>query len=98
MKGVTKVIALSFIIISLFCVQLQPQNKENAGKSFGNVPIDSLTRIKLHVKQDSMYKAYLKSKNSKLGKVATIPNWRGWVSDQKTRELVEIAGFMRQKE
>ncbi len=89
MKSVVKIIALSLVLIFLFCVQLQPQNKENVGKSFllsqpdnrfGNVPIDSLTRIKLHAKQDNMYKAYLKSKNSKLGKVATIPNWRGWVS------------------
>ena len=89
MKSVVKIIALSLVLIFLFCVQLQPQNKENVGKSFllsqpdnrfGNVPIDSLTRIKLHAKQDNMYKAYLKSKNSKLGKVATIPNWRGWVN------------------
>ncbi len=94
MKGATKgmLIPLLLFIISIENVYSQGINKDR-GKSLYTteeviqmcgVPMDTLKMNQALARQDSMYSEYIKSiqsTKSKLSKVASVPNWRGIMSD-----------------
>lgn len=93
MKKNLKTFAAAFALILVFSVQSYGQNKNDVGKSFYTreevkrmcgVPVDPEEMTKVLAKQDSMYKEYIRKKQSSgrgLSKIETIPNWKAMMSD-----------------
>ena len=91
MKQTTKISAI-YIALVVLSISSFAQNSRGHGKSFYTseevkrmcgVPVDTAELRRGIAKQDSMYKEYIsnkKTRQTKLSKTETTPNWRGMMS------------------